>query len=116
VCSAAVQPSLPTSYTLPIVRLRHAGACARGPPSGSPITGAMLVIPHVLPGSRPAQSLLNFVKASPSPQDLARGLTRGAVGRWPRRACAGRHAYGHPLIRDVDGVETVSQIGGRCPV
>jgi hypothetical protein len=35
------------------------------------IPGALRMIPHFLPGSQPAQSLPNFVKASPSPEDLA---------------------------------------------
>jgi hypothetical protein len=55
--------------------LRRAGSCALGPPWGYPITGAMLVIPRFLPGSHPAQSLLNVVKASPFPHDLEWVLT-----------------------------------------
>jgi hypothetical protein len=83
---------------------------------GYPIVGALLVILRFLLGSRPAQSLLNFVKASAAPQDLAWVLTRWALGRRPRRASAARSAYGHPLIRAIDGVETMQQIGAHCPI
>jgi hypothetical protein len=70
-------------------------------------------LPRFLAGSRPAQSLLNCVKASPSPEDLARVITRWAFGRWQRRAHAGRRAYCPPLTGDIDGVEAVQQIAGH---